>query len=204
MKRFAQTKMNNIKRFALVLITFVSLAAFTTAVSSWENDDAHSQLAFTVTHLGISDVSGTFNDFDVKVTSSKSDFRDATFEFSAKTASIDTRVEARDNHLKSADFFDAEKHPEITFKSTSLKWKGKNSYDLSGYLTMNGVTKPVSMNLKYRGTTQNPMSKATTVGFQLDGVIKRSDFNIGAGFPESVISDEVRIKADGEFVQSSL
>ena len=189
------------KKLALVLTAFITLAAFTTGVTTWENDDPHSQLGFTVTHLGIADVSGTFNDFDVTVKSSKPDFSDAVFELTAKTASIDTRVEARNKHLKSADFFDVEKYPELTFKSTSLKEDGKDSYKLSGNLTLHGITKPVTMNLTYRGTTQNPMSKATTAGFQLDGVIKRSDFNVGPGFPAAMISDEVRIKADGEFIQ---
>lgn len=190
------------KKILTIIAAFFVLTAFTTTVSTWQNDDPHSQLGFTVTHLGISDVSGTFNDFDVTVKSSKPDFSDASFELTAKTASIDTRVEARDKHLKSADFFDVAKYPELTFKSTSLKKDGKNSYKLSGDLTLHGITKPVTMNLKYRGTTQNPMSKAATAGFQLEGVIKRSDFNVGAGFPEPMISDEVRIKADGEFVQS--
>lgn len=189
------------KKLALILAAFVTLSAFTTVLSNWQNDDPHSQLGFTVTHLGINDVSGTFNDFDVNVKSSKPDFSDATFELTAKTASIDTRVEARNNHLKSADFFDVATYPELTFKSTSLKKKGKNSYALSGNLTLHGITRPVTMNLKYRGTTQNPMSKATTAGFQLDGVIKRSDFNVGPGFPSTMVSDEVRIKADGEFTQ---
>ncbi len=189
------------KKLAFILTAFIALTAFTTVVSSWENDDPHSQLGFTVTHLGISDVSGTFNDFDVKVTSSKPDFSDASFELTAKTASIDTRVEARNNHLKSADFFDAAQYPELKFKSTSLQKNGTNSYKLSGDLTLHGITKPVIMDLKYRGTTVNPMSKATTAGFQLEGVIKRSDFNVGAGFPAPMVSDEVRIKADGEFVQ---
>ncbi|HEY0678213.1 MAG TPA: YceI family protein [Chitinophagaceae bacterium] len=189
------------KRITLILAAFITLASFTTGLTTWQNDDPHSQIGFTVTHLGIADVSGTFNDFDVTVSSSKPDFSDASFELKAKTASIDTRVEARNNHLKSADFFDVVKYPELTFKSTSLKKKGKDSYELSGDLTLHGITKPVTMNLKYRGTTQNPMSKATTVGFQLDGVIKRSDFNVGAGFPSAMISDEVRIKADGEFIQ---
>ncbi len=189
------------KKIAFIITAFIALTAFTTVVSNWENDDPHSQLGFTVTHLGISDVSGTFNDFDVKVTSSKPDFSDATFELTAKIASIDTRVEARNNHLKSADFFDAAKYPELTFKSNSLKKDGKNNYKLSGDLTLHGITKQVTMDLKYRGTTVNPMSKATTAGFQLEGVIKRSDFNIGAGFPAPMVSDEVRIKADGEFIQ---
>lgn len=190
------------KKTVSILSVFFVLTAFTAAVTTWKNDKAHSQLAFTVTHLGISDVSGTFNDFDVNVTSSKPDFSDAVFELKANVNSISTRVEARDTHLKSADFFDVAKYPEITFKSTSLKKNGKDSYKLSGNLSMHGITKPVTMNLKYRGTTQNPMSKANTAGFQLEGVVKRSDFNIGAGFPEAMISDEIRIKADGEFTQA--
>jgi polyisoprenoid-binding protein YceI len=92
------------KKLTIVLSAFFLLTAFTTLTSVWKNDDPHSQLGFTVTHLGISDISGTFNDFDVIVNSSKPDFSDAQFELIAKTASIDTRVEARNNHLKSADF----------------------------------------------------------------------------------------------------
>lgn len=189
------------KKTALIIIAFIALTGFTKFVSTWENDDPHSQLGFTVTHLGISDVSGTFNDFDVKITSSKPDFSDAKFELTAKAASIDTRVEARNNHLKSADFFDVEKYPELTFKSTSLKKDGTNKYKLTGDLTLHGITKSVTMDLKYRGTVVNQMTKANTAGFQLEGVIKRSDFNLGAGFPAPMISDEVRIKADGEFIQ---
>ena len=189
------------KNIVTILSALFVLTAFTTTSDTWKNDKPHSQLGFTVTHLGISDVSGTFNDFDVSVTSSKKDFSDASFELTAKTASIDTRVEARNNHLKSADFFDAAKYPELTFRSTSLKKDGKDKYKLLGNLTLHGITKPVTMNLKYRGVTQNPMSKATTAGFQLEGVIKRSDFNVGPGFPAPMVSDEVRIKADGEFIQ---
>lgn len=166
-----------------------------------ESDPPHSQLGFTVTHLGIADVSGTFNDFEVSINSSKPDFTDAVFELSAKIASIDTRVEARDNHLKSADFFDATKFPSMNFKSNSIKKAGKNKFKLSGDLTLHGVTKNVTMDLLYKGTTVNPMSKKTMVGFQLTGVIKRSDFNVGAGFPAPMISDNVSIKADGEFGQ---
>src|SRR5574338_1100197 len=104
------------KKLAIILSAFLVLTAFTKIITPWTNDDPHSQLCFTVTHLGINDVSGTFNDFDVTVHSEKPDFSYATFELTAKTASIDTRVEARNNHLKSADFFDVEKYPTITFK----------------------------------------------------------------------------------------
>ena len=189
------------KKLAIVLSAFFVLTAFTKALTTWQNDDPHSQLGFTVTHLGIADVSGTINDIDVNVTSSKSDFSDAQFELTAKTASIDTRVEARNNHLKSADFFDADKYPTMTFKSSTIKDVGKNQYELSGNLTLHGITKPVTMDVVYKGTIENPMSKKQTAGFQITGVIKRSDFAIGEKFPAPMISDEVRIKADGEFVQ---
>lgn len=101
----------NIKRTLFSAITVLALSAFTLISGPWKNDPAHSQLGFTVTHLGISDVSGTFNDFEVVANASKPDFSDATFELSAKAASIDTRVKMRNDHLKSADFFDAEKYP---------------------------------------------------------------------------------------------
>jgi polyisoprenoid-binding protein YceI len=189
------------KKLTIILSAFFLLTAFSTINGVWKNDDPHSQLGFTVTHLGIADVSGTFNDFDATITSSKPDFSDAVFELTAKTSSIDTRVEQRNNHLKSADFFDVEKYPTMNFKSTSLKKTGDGTYKLNGNLTLHGITKPVTMDLKYRGTIENPMSKKQTAGFQVTGVIKRSDFNLGSGFPAPMISDEVRIKADGEFVQ---
>ena len=188
------------KKLFLIATAFVALTAFTTFSGTWTNDDPHSQLGFTVTHLGIADVSGTFNDIDVIVKSTKADFSDASFELTAKTASIDTRVEQRNNHLKSADFFDVEKYPTLNFKSTSLKKTAENKYQLSGDLTIHGATKPVSMTLLYKGTVENPMSKKPTAGFQITGTIKRSDFNIGGNFPSAMISDEVSIKADGEFV----
>lgn len=189
------------KKFSIVIAAFLMLSAFSYATYTWTNDDAHSQAQFTVTHLGIADVTGTFNDFDATITSSKPDFSDAVFEFTAKVNSIDTRVEARDNHLKSADFFDVAKYPTINFKSTSLKKSGKDKYKVTGDLTIHGITKQVTLDLLYRGSTVNAMNQKQTAGFQVTGTIKRSDFNLGNGFPPPMISDKVSIKADGEFVQ---
>lgn len=189
------------KKTTLFLSAFLVFAAFTTATDTWKSDPPHSQLGFTVTHMGIADVSGTFNDFEVTVTSAEKDFSDAVFELTAKVASLDTRVEQRNDHLKSADFFDAEMYPTITFKSTSIENAGKDTYKLSGDLTIRDMTKPVTMDLVYRGTIENPQSKAMTAGFQLTGTINRSDFNVGPKFPAPMLSDEVQIKADGEFIQ---
>lgn len=190
------------KKIMIALAVFFSLTAFTAVFTTWQNDDPHSQLTFTVTHLGVADVTGTFNDIDVTLRSSRPDFSDAAFELTAKTASIDTRVEARNNHLKSADFFDVAKYPELTFRSSSIKPAGKHKYKLTGDLTLHGITKTVTMDLLYRGKVENAMSKKLTAGFQVTGTIKRSDFNVGPGFPAPMISDEVRIKADGEFIQT--
>ncbi len=189
------------KKVSILGLLVVIMAAFTTLNNVWKNDVPHSQLGFTVTHLGISDVSGTFNDFNVSVKSVKPDFSDAVFELTAKVASIDTRVEARDEHLKSADFFDAEKYPLITFKSNAIEKAGDSKYKLTGDLTMHGVTKQVTMDLVHTGKVENQMAKKQVAGFQLTGVLKRSDFGVGAKFPAPMISDEVRIKADGEFMQ---
>ena len=192
------------KKITFILLTFISLTAFTFAMATWQNDKAHSQLGFTVRHLGISDVSGTFNDFEVTIKSDKANFSDATVELTAKIASIDTRIGARDKHLKSADFFDAEKYPTLSFKSTSIKKSGKNKYKLTGDMNMHGVTKTITLDFLYNGTISNEKTKKETAGFQVTGVIKRSDFTIGAGYAAPMISDEVRIKADGEFAKTEM
>ena len=196
-----KTKANFLRMMMVITVVF-SLSAFTTSNPSvWTNDAPHSQLFFTVTHLGINDVSGTFDNFTVNVESSKPDFSDAVFTLTAKTNSINTRVEARNNHLKSADFFDIEKYPELTFTSTGIKPAGENEYKLTGDLIIHGVTKTVTVDLLYKGQTTNPMSSKLTTSFQITGTIKRSDFEVGGKFPEAIISDEVRIIANGEFVQ---
>lgn len=191
----------HMKKVLLLVGIIFALSAFTTLPDSWKRDQAHAQLAFTVTHMGISDVSGFFNNFDVTVTSEKKDFSDAVFELTADVSSIDTRVEARNNHLKSADFFDIEKYPTMHYKSTSIKRVGDNNYKLTGDLTIRNITKPVTMDLVYRGTNHDEKANTSTAGFQLSGVIKRSDFDFGSKFPAPIISDAVRIKADGEFIK---
>jgi polyisoprenoid-binding protein YceI len=184
--------------FSLGFAVLITMASF--SQTAWKNDKAHSKLTFTITHLGISDVLGLFRNFDVTATSSKPDFSDAVFQLNVQTNSISTEVEQRDNHLKSPDFFNVEKYPTMTFKSTSIKKVSDNKYKLYGDLTLNEITKPASMDLWYRGTIENPMSKAPTAGFQLTGTIKRSDYNFGSKFPAPMLSDDVNIRADGEFL----
>lgn len=185
--------------FSLLIVALISTSVF--AQSTWTVDNAHAKLAFSTVHLGISDVSGSFNEFDATIVAAEEDFSDAVFKLTVDVASIDTKVGMRDDHLRSADFFEVEKYPEMTYKSTSIKKAGQDRYTLTGDLTLHGVTKPVTMELWYRGTIENEQSGAVTSGFQVTGTIKRTDFNVGPSFPFGMISDEVTIKADGEFIK---
>lgn len=183
----------------IILLAAVALMSTSVFAQNWKVNKAHSHFTFTITHLAVSDVDGVFKDFDATITSTKPDFSDAQFSFTAQTASLTTGVDARDNHLKSPDFFDVAKNPTITFTSTSIKPTSAGHYSLTGNVTLNGVTKPVTLDLWYRGTITNPMSKAPDAGFQVTGTIKRSDFNFGSKFGSPMLSDEVAIKAVGEF-----
>ncbi|MEO3408017.1 YceI family protein [Mucilaginibacter sp. CAU 1740] len=184
-------------------ILILLAAAFTytaaSAQTTWTVDKAHSNVKFTVTHLLVSDVDGIFKNYDATITAAKPDFSDAKFQISIQTASVSTDNDNRDKHLSSPDFFDVAAFPTITFTSTGITKTSDKHYKLTGNLTLHGVTKPASFDLWYRGTIQNPMSKADDAGFQLTGVIKRSDFNFGSKFGNAVVSDEVAIKANGEF-----
>lgn len=168
---------------------------------TWVEDPAHSKLGFTVTHLGIADVPGYFNDYEVTIKASEKDFSDAEVELTVQTASIDTRVEKRNQHLKSADFFDVDKFPTMTFRSTDISETSENMYELTGELTLHGVSKEVTVAMQYRGSIQNDMTNgARKAGIQITGTIDRSAFDLGSGYPPPMISNEVHIKADGEFV----
>jgi len=168
--------------------------------ATWSLDKNHAKLGFTITHLMVSDVEGWFKSFDAKVTSSKDDFSDAEVELTADASSINTDNEQRDKHLKSPDFFDVVKYPQIIFKSKTFKKTGDKSYKVTGYLTMHGVTKPVELDAICKIGT-NPMNKQTVAGFKITGIVKRSDFAIGTSMADNLIGNEVSIVANAEFIK---
>ncbi len=168
---------------------------------TWNWDKAHSQLIFGISHLSISEIDGTFSDVTARITSSKDDFSDAVVELTADVNSINTGNEQRNTHLKSPDFFDAAKFGTLTFKSTSFKKAGGKKYEVTGDLSFHGITKPVTLTAILNGTTVNPQSKKTVAGFKVTGTIKRSDFGIAAGFPATMLGDEVALNANAEFVK---
>lgn len=187
------------KLLPILFMTFLSSTIF--AQATWKADKAHSQVSFGITHLGISEVEGLFNEFDATIEASKEDFSDARYVVEIQVPSINTGVEMRDNHLRNADFFDAEKFPKMTFVSTSSKKIEEGKYKVAGNLTFHGVTKPVILDVWHRGTIENQNGNLVS-GFAISGNIKRSDFNLGPDFPEAVLSDTVVIDVDAEFKKS--
>ncbi len=168
--------MKTLKSLFIVLISALMLNA-QSKETTWVIDKAHSKIGFTVTHLLITEVDGYFKDFDVKVTTDREDFENAKIEFTAKTASIFTENDRRDEHLRSDDFFNSEKFPEMKFVSKSFKKSGKNRYKLVGDLTIRDVTKQVSLDVTYNGTTKDPWGN-TKAGFVVSGQLNRFDYGL--------------------------
>jgi polyisoprenoid-binding protein YceI len=163
------------KIFLSLAITAIGFAA--SAQSKWNVDQTHSNVKFSVSHMVISEVEGSFSDFDGTLEAPGSDFNNATIEFSVNISSINTNSEQRDGHLKSADFFDAAKYPAMTFKSASFRKTTGNNYVLDGSLTIKGVTKKVTFDVTYGGTVKDPYGN-TKAGFKAKGSIKRMDYGL--------------------------
>lgn len=166
----------------------------TGATGTYNFDKAHTAIGFRVKHLGLVDVPGYFRDFAGKINFDAADMTKSSVEFTAKMTSVDTGVAGRDNHLRTADFFEVEKYPEMTFKSTSVTKKGKG-YILTGDLTMKGVTKSVSFPFNVVGFVKN--QRGTVMGVTAETSINRRDFgvNYGNNLPNGtpMLSDNVAI-----------
>ena len=145
--------------------------------AAWAFDAKHSNVAFNVNYMAISQVSGRFNAAKGSMESSKADFSDAKIQFTIDAASIDTDDAGRDKHLQSDDFFNAEKYPTITFTSTSFKPLGNNKYELTGDLTVRDVTKPIRFEVKHGGNIKDARGNIRA-GFMARGEMNRFDYGI--------------------------
>ena len=172
------------------------MEAPTTAATTWLIDPTHSEVQFKVKHLMVSTVTGLFKQYEGKLDMIGDDFEDAKITFSADIASISTGNEQRDEHLKSAEFFDADQFPKLTFESTDMTRTGADTYLLNGRLTIHGVTKSVSLKAEYGGQMQD-FYENTKAGFEVTGTIKRKEFGLSwDGVTEAggvVVSDEVKL-----------
>ncbi len=184
---------------AKLLVLLLVIAGSVSAQATWSLDKGHSKIGFTVTHHMISEVDGYFKTFTAKLSSSKEDFSDAVFELSAETNSINSENEMRDKDLRSPGFFDAEKFPALTFKSTSFKKVSGNNYSLVGDLTIKGVTKSITMDVTLMGPEPHPRTKKPAIGIKATCKINRKDFGVGPDLPEMMVGNEVMLRATGEF-----
>ncbi len=161
-----------------IFLTVILFAAnIINAGTKWAVDKSHSKVEFSVTHLVISEVTGSFKNFDVNVETPGNDFSDAQIDFTADVNSIFTDNDQRDNHLKSDDFFNAEKYPKMTFKGSSMKKVGKNKYKLTGDLTIRNTTKKIVLDVVYNGTVKDPWGN-TKAGFKISGKLNRFDYGL--------------------------
>ena len=189
------------KRSALVCITLIlALTGSAMAADSWGIDKAHSDVNFKIRHL-ISKVSGRFGEFDGKITADFQNLSGSSVEFTINAASIDTANEDRDKHLRSADFFDVEKYPEITFKSSKITKMDDTTFAVTGTFTMHGVSKTITLPVTYLGEAQDPWGK-TKAGYELSTTLNRKDYGVSwnkaldtGGF---ILGDEVEISINLE------
>ena len=184
--------------FIPILILFNFLSFCSVGQSVWNLDSNHSQLRFSIAMLNVSDIEGTFKIKTATITASKEDFTDASLNMQADTKTINTGVEQRDTHLRTADFFDAEKYPTISFKSTQFKKVSEGTYRVTGDLTMHEITKPVTLDATAK-IIQHPVTKKTMAGFRVSGTINRIDFGVSPATPADMLSNEVAIKANVQF-----
>lgn len=184
------------------LLLFVSALLMVSAANAqkWNCDKAHSNVKFNLTHMMLTELSGSFKNFDVTMTSSKEDFTDAQFDFSADVASVDTDNSMRDGHLQGDAHFDAAKFPKITFKSTGVQKVSAGKYKLMGDLTMKGKTLPITLDMVVKGPITDQRTQKPKIGLRASGTIDRSKWGVG-GMPEAVVSNDIEIVVSGEFLK---
>ena len=166
------------QRIMIITLALVLAVTGVSAETTWKLDNVHSAVKFSVTHMVIAEVPGSFRDFDVTfVQKGSADFAGSSLNATIKTASVNTDNDGRDKHLRSDDFFNAEKFPVITFKSTAFEKTGTDTYAIKGDLTIRDITKPVVLTARYTGTVKDPWGN-TKIGFKATTAISRFEFGL--------------------------
>lgn len=176
------------------------------ATSKWIIDPTHSELSFKIKHLMISNVTGYFSDFSVDATTKDDDFSTAKIKAVIKIGSIQTKNAQRDEHLRTSDFFEAEKYPEAIFESSSIEKVDDENYRVHGNLTLKGVTKPTTLNVEYGHVAKDPWG-GERAGFVISGKIKRTDFGVSVNTVLETgglaLGDEVKINSELQLVKQA-
>jgi polyisoprenoid-binding protein YceI len=174
---------------------------------TWQIDNVHTHVGFSVKHMMVATVRGQFRSYRGTVNLDERDFTRSTFEGEIDVASVDTGNPDRDNHLRTGDFFDAANHPKILFKSTRIEPKGDEEYVVHGDITIRGVTKPIALDVEYLGTSRNPYGK-TVAGLAVRGTLNRKDFGVNFNAVLETggvaVSEKVKLELDVEAVAVDL
>jgi polyisoprenoid-binding protein YceI len=186
-------------QFAAVVLALAAPLAMA-QTSTWKNDPAHSEVDFTIKHLGISNVHGRFGHIDAIIQYDEKDITKSTVKATIDVTGLETGESARDNHLKSPDFFDAEKNPSVSFVSTSVT-KGGAGLQIAGNLTIKGVTKPIVLDVEGPSAPVPGMDHKPHIGFSATTTIHRADFELGAKFPAAVVGDDVKLTVELDAVK---
>lgn len=185
----------------LVLATLIAAASFSAqAADKYDIDPTHTQVQFTYNHLGFSNITGRFDEVTGDFLFDAADPTQSSVSITIPVASISTGVEKLDQHLLTADFFDATQFPTATFKSTSVTAAGEGKLAVAGDLTIHGVTRPVVLDVTINGIGEHPMRKLPAAGFDASASIKRSDFGVGGYVP--AVGDEVKLSITVEATQA--
>ncbi len=166
------------------------------AKTVWNVDKSHSTVDFSVKHMMFATVKGGFQEYDATIVADPTDLTTADIEFTVDVASIDTRSSDRDAHLRSADFFDVDNHPKMTFKATTIEKTDDNEYNVTGDLTLRGTTKSETFSVVFEGTGQDPWGNEKA-GFAVEGKLKRSDYGLTWNAPLEaggvLVGDQIKI-----------
>lgn len=173
----------------------MSTAATAVPTGTWNVDPSHSSVDFSVKHMGIATVKGTFNEFQGSLVIAEDGT--ATASGTVETASVDTRDARRDEHLRSGDFFDAGTNPQITFQSTAVEPVDEDSFKITGDLTIHGITRPITLTAELDGADTDPWGN-DRVGLTVKGALSRGDydmtFNQALGSGNMLVGDKVKIE----------
>jgi polyisoprenoid-binding protein YceI len=176
------------------------------ATTKWSIDPTHSEIGFKVKHMMFTNVSGKFGTYDATITTEGNDFENADIQFSGDISSIDTANADRDGHLRSADFFDAENHPKLTFKGSSFKKNDDGDYELTGDLTIKGVSKTVKLPVEFSGIMTDPWGN-TKVALSIESKINRKDWGLNWNSALEtggvLVGEEVRLNIELQFAKQA-
>ena len=183
-------------RYFVLAALLATAGSAVAAPVTYKLDPAHTDVIFSWNHFGYSNPSANLGQVDGTLVYDAKDPTKATVEATLPLSGLDTFVPKLDEHMKSADFFDAAKFPNVTFKSTKVAAAGKGKLKVTGDLTVHGVTKPVTLDVTVNNEGPHPMTKVQSIGFDATATIKRSDFGVAGYVPN--VSDEIKIRITTE------